>query len=113
MKPTQPQSSPELHSCPDQCAAVVRKTPGLRRFPRHEYAGVVFLLKAKEGHRVRSLPTGEVEFMANDDELKTAFIAINPDFAAILPANVRSKPRARQVRWVQRNAIRRAKRSRA
>jgi len=51
--------------------------------------------------------------MANDDELKTAFIAINPALAPILPDTLRSKPRARQVRWAQRNGIRRSKRSRA
>ena len=113
MKPTPPQPSPQLlYSCPDGRVKVIRKTSGLRRFPQHPYPCVLFLLKPKDGHRVCVSSTGEIEFMANYDELKTAFIAINPALAAILPDTLRSKPRARQVRWVKRNGVRRSRKVR-
>jgi hypothetical protein len=100
---TKKQRTETLYTCPDQRVKVIRKTSGLRRWPKHNYACILFILRAQEGTRVQTKPDGSVEFMANFDELKAFLIGINPEFAAMFPAAMRNKPRDRQVWWQHRN----------
>jgi hypothetical protein len=95
-----------LYTCPHAVVTVIRKTRGLRRFPNHDYACALFILKPEEGSRVRVLETGAVEFMPNFDELKSMLAAIDPILAQCLPESVRNKPRHRQEQWRQRNRVR-------
>ncbi len=99
-----------LYRCPDGCVRVIRKSRGLRRYPNHSYACVMFLLRPEDGTRVQTKADGSIEFMASLDELKAMLIGIEPKLASVLPTNMRNKPRETQLRWRIRNEFRKGKR---
>jgi hypothetical protein len=95
-----------LYSCPDKIVKVIRKSTGLRRYPVHNYACVLFILKPGNGTRVRILPNGDVEFMPNFDEIKAALVGIDPALVTKLPDGFHNKPRERQQKFQRLNKTR-------
>jgi hypothetical protein len=92
-------SSQTLYVCPDGVVEVIRKSTGLRRYPPSDYPCLLFVLRPKNGTRVRLLPGGNIEYMPSFDELKSLLVGLDPSFEARLPANFHNKPRSRQQKF--------------
>ena|ERR1700677_1282906 len=106
MKTNTKKSIQTLFDCPDQIVKVIRKSSGLARFPAHDYACTLFILKPAIGTRVRQLPDGSIEFLPNFDELRAMLGGIDPQLLRFLPDTFRNKPRQRQESYKRWNKAR-------
>jgi hypothetical protein len=95
-----------IYHSPNNTVTVVRTRHGLKRYPHSKYACVLFLLKPKEGTRVRLNDDGSVEFMSSFDELRAFLGAIDPKLGEMMPAEFKNKPLARKQKFDHWNARR-------
>jgi len=101
-----PNKNKTLHRCPRHLVTVIRKHHQIKRYPKHNYPVVVFVLRPKPGTRVQQMPDGGVEFMPNFDELRALLIGISPALGQNLPPNYRNKPIERKAYYDSKNAKR-------
>jgi len=99
-----------LYTCPDEIVTVIRKTGGLRRYPRHNYPCLIFVLKPKDGTRSCKTADGRVEFMPSWAELRALLAGLDPELAKSLPVRFKNKCVQRKRRFDALNARRHWKR---
>ena len=95
-----------IYASDDKIVTVIRKNRGLKRYPRHNYKCVIFLLRPTKNTRVCVDKNGLIEYLATFDEIKAMLEAIDPKLAARLPKTMKNKPLRVKERWDGFNAKR-------